>query len=88
MDRTSGCAGPAAVDVGGICAGTSRSPTASRAADAFLARYRALVPAAADDQRYWDLVCVLDVLPEAVAGDWPAFALARLERHLAHALDD
>ena len=87
VDWTSGCAGPAAVDVGHMRWNLAVTYGLD-AADAFLARYRALVPAAADDQRYWDLVCVLDVLPEAVAGDWPAFALARLERHLAHALDD
>ena len=40
----------------------------------------------ADDQRYWDLVTVCDLLPELDPEDWPAFDLARLERYVDGAI--
>ena len=56
------------------------------AADEFLRRHRELTPHELTDQHYWDVVMVVDVLPELDPSDWPAFDLTRLERYLESAL--
>lgn len=55
------------------------------AADEFLRVHRSLAGAFAD-QRYWDLVTVLDVLGDLDPADWPRFDLERLEHYVASVL--
>ena len=86
VDWTSGSWGPPAVDLGHMRWNLAVTYGLD-AADAFLAHHRALDPAASAHQPYWDVAAVIDVAPELVSGAWPAFGLARLERHLARALD-
>jgi aminoglycoside phosphotransferase (APT) family kinase protein len=56
------------------------------AADRFLRLHRSLAAGAVGDQRYWDLVTVLDLVGDMDADDWPAFDLDRLERYLESVL--
>lgn len=51
------------------------------AADRFLWHHRALA-GAVPDQPHWDVVTVIDLLPEIDAREWSDFDLARLERYL------
>jgi hypothetical protein len=46
------------------------------------ARHRSLTAETLDDQRYWDLVTALDLVPEIEPSEWAAFDLARLARYL------
>jgi hypothetical protein len=56
------------------------------AADAFLSHHRSLIAKAFDDQHYWDLVTVLDLVPELDPRDWSRFDLDRLERYVQSVL--
>jgi aminoglycoside phosphotransferase (APT) family kinase protein len=56
------------------------------AADEFLRRHRSLTADAFDDQRYWDIVTVLDLVPDIDPSEWAPFDLARLERYLESVL--
>ena len=57
------------------------------AADEFLLRQRSLA-GAFDDQHYWDVVTVLDVLWELDPGDLPpTWDLARFEQYLGVVLE-
>ncbi len=58
------------------------------AAERFLEYYRDLSSETENDQRYWDLVTVLDVLCELDPDDLPpGWALARFEHYVATVLD-
>jgi aminoglycoside phosphotransferase (APT) family kinase protein len=81
VDWTSASWGPAAVDTGHMRWNLAVS-CGLDAADAFLRRHRSLTGAAGDDQLYWDIVTVLDLVPEIDPSEWAAFDLARLERYL------
>jgi aminoglycoside phosphotransferase (APT) family kinase protein len=78
VDWTSGSWGPPGVDVGHMRWNLALT-YGTDAADEFL---RALGPRIPPDQPYWDVVGVLDVVPELDAADWPRFDLERLERYL------
>ena len=81
VDWTSGSWGPAAVDTAHMRWNLAITHGLD-AADEFLRRHRELSPDQLGDQDYWDVVTVVDVLPELDPADWPAFDLARLERYL------
>ena len=60
-----------------------------RAADRFLAYYRATTATTSDDQPYWDLVSLLDLLLDGDGpGDIESDDLRRLERYAQAALSD
>jgi aminoglycoside phosphotransferase (APT) family kinase protein len=80
VDWTSGSWGPPGVDAGHMRWNLALTYGID-AADEFL---RLAQPS--DDQPYWDVVGVLDVVPEFDAADWPRFDLDRLERYLESAL--
>jgi aminoglycoside phosphotransferase (APT) family kinase protein len=81
VDWTSGGCGPAAVDTAHMRWNLAIT-YGPDAADEFLRLHRAQTGRAFPDQRYWDIVTVLDLVPEIDPSDWPAFDLARLERYL------
>jgi aminoglycoside phosphotransferase (APT) family kinase protein len=81
IDWTSASWGPAAVDTAHMRWNLALTYGVD-AADEFLRRQRSLAADGFDDQRYWDVVTVLDVVPEIKPGEWSAFDLARLERYL------
>ena len=81
VDWTSGCRGPAAVDTAHMRWNLAIT-YGPDAADEFLRLHRAQTGRAFADQRYWDVVTVLDIVAELDPSDWPAFDLARLERYL------
>lgn len=81
VDWTSGSWGPAAVDVGHMRWNLALSYGLD-AADEFLRQQRALSSQASGDQRYWDLVTVLDLVPEVDPVHWSRFDLERLERYV------
>jgi hypothetical protein len=56
------------------------------AADEFLRRHRSLAFEAFADQSYWELVTVLDLVPEIDPDDWSGFDRARLERYVESVL--
>jgi aminoglycoside phosphotransferase (APT) family kinase protein len=85
VDWTSASWGPAAVDTGHMRWNLALSYGLD-AADEFLRRHRSLRSDTLDDQRYWDIVTVLDLVPEIEPGAWAAFDLARLERYLESVL--
>lgn len=72
--------GPAAVDTGHMRWNLAITYGLD-AADEFLAIHRSLA-GTFDDQHYWDLVTVLDVMAELDPTEWPRFDLDRLERYL------
>lgn len=81
VDWTQACGhGPAAVDTGHMRWNLAITYGLD-AADQFLAIHRSLA-GALDDQPYWDVVTVLDVMGELDPADWPRFDLDRLERYL------
>ena len=86
VDWTSGSWGPAAVDTGHMRWNLALSYGLD-AAEEFLRRRRSLASEILDDQRYWDVVTVLDVLPEIDPDEWAAFDLDRLERYLDSVLN-
>jgi aminoglycoside phosphotransferase (APT) family kinase protein len=55
-------------------------------AEEFLRRHRALTAEAFDDQRYWDVVTVVDFVSDIEPSEWADFDLARLERYLESVL--
>jgi aminoglycoside phosphotransferase (APT) family kinase protein len=81
VDWTSGSRGPPAVDTAHMRWNLAIT-YGPDVADEFLRRHRALTSEDLANQHYWDVVMVVDVLPELDASDWPAFDLARLERYL------
>lgn len=81
VDWTSGSWGPRAVDTGHMRWNLALTYGLD-AADEFLRLHRSLAAEAFDDQFYWDLVTVLDLVYEIGAGDWPRFDLERLERYI------
>ena len=85
VDWTSASWGPAAVDTAHMRWNLAVSYGID-AADEFLRLARRPGSSSADDQRYWDLVTVCDLLPELDPEDWPAFDLARLERYVDGAI--
>jgi aminoglycoside phosphotransferase (APT) family kinase protein len=85
VDWTSASWGPAAVDVGHMRWNLALTYGLD-AADTFLTVHRSLSPDASDDQPYWDVVTVLDLVAGLDPEDWPAFDLERLERYVASAL--
>jgi aminoglycoside phosphotransferase (APT) family kinase protein len=85
VDWTSASWGPAAVDTAHMRWNLAVSYGVD-VAEEFLRRHRSLASEEFDDQRYWDVVTVLDLLPEIEPSQWAAFDLARLERYLASVL--
>ena len=81
VDWTSGSWGPAGVDTAHMRWNLAIT-YGPDVADEFLRRHRAIASDELADQRYWDVVAVVDVLPELDESHWPAFDLARLERYL------
>jgi aminoglycoside phosphotransferase (APT) family kinase protein len=81
VDWTSASWGPAALDTGHMRWNLAITYGLD-AADEFLRRHRSLTSEALADQHYWDLVTVLDVIPEIDPDDWSGFDLARLERYV------
>ena len=81
VDWTSGSWGPRAVDTGHMRWNLALTYGVD-AADEFLRLHRPLASEAFDDQPYWDLVTILDLVYEIDAGDWPRFDLERLERYV------
>jgi aminoglycoside phosphotransferase (APT) family kinase protein len=82
VDWTQGSWGPAAVDTAHMRWNLAVAYGAD-AADRFLEYYRELTSDPGDDQRYWDIVTVLDVLPDIDPDDLPlAWDLGRLEQYL------
>jgi hypothetical protein len=55
-------------------------------ADEFLRRHLSPTSETLDDQRYWDIVTVLDLVAEIDPSERAPFALARLERYLESVL--
>jgi hypothetical protein len=51
-------------------------------ADAYRRAHRALAGAGVDNQTYWDVVTVLDLVHDLDPTDWPRFDLERLDRYL------
>jgi aminoglycoside phosphotransferase (APT) family kinase protein len=85
VDWTSGSWGPAAVDTAHMRWNLALSYGLD-AAEEFVRRHRSLAADAFDDQRYWDIVTVLDLVPEIEPSEWPPFDLARLERYVESVL--
>jgi aminoglycoside phosphotransferase (APT) family kinase protein len=85
VDWTTGCWGPAAVDTAHMRWNLALTYGLD-AAKEFLRLHRAFAPGASDDQRYWDVVTVLDLVCDLDSSDWSSFNLARLERYLASVL--
>jgi len=85
VDWTQACWGSAAVDTAHMRWNLALTYGLD-AAEEFLRLHRSLA-GALEDQRYWDLVTVLDVLVDLDPGDWPRFDLQRLERYLQHVLE-
>jgi aminoglycoside phosphotransferase (APT) family kinase protein len=85
VDWTSGSWGPPAVDTAHMRWNLAVAYGLD-AADEFLRRHRSLTSEALDDQHYWDLVTVLDVIPEGDRNDWSGVDLARLERYVESVL--
>jgi aminoglycoside phosphotransferase (APT) family kinase protein len=85
VDWTAASWGPAAVDTAHMRwnLAVTYGPDV---AEEFLRHHRELTSDPLADQHYWDVVTVVDILPEVDPTDWPAFELARLERYLEGAL--
>lgn len=87
VDWTQGCWGPVAVDTAHL-----RWNLAVRhgigAADRFLEYARRLSPTGIEEQRYWDVVTVLDLVPDLQPETWSAAKLRRLEGYLEGVLAD
>lgn len=56
------------------------------AADEFLRLYRSLTSRVFEDQPYWDVITLLDLVAELDPDDWTRFELARLEHYLERVL--
>jgi aminoglycoside phosphotransferase (APT) family kinase protein len=87
VDWTSGSWGAAAVDTGHMRWNLAITYGLD-AADAFLHHHRSLASEPLEDQRYWDLVTVLDLVPEIDPREWATFDLARLERYVGSVLNE
>jgi aminoglycoside phosphotransferase (APT) family kinase protein len=85
VDWTSASWGPAAVDTAHMRWNLALTYGLD-AAEEFLRCHRSLAADVFDDQRYWDIVTMLDLVPEIEPGEWAAFDLARLERYLESVL--
>jgi aminoglycoside phosphotransferase (APT) family kinase protein len=87
VDWTSGSWGPAAVDTAHMRWNLALTYGLD-AADEFLRRHRSAASEPLDDQHYWDIVTVLDLIPEIDPDEWSRFDLVRLERYLEKTLGD
>jgi aminoglycoside phosphotransferase (APT) family kinase protein len=85
VDWTSGSWGPMAVDAAHMRWNLALTYGLD-AADEFLRLHRSLTPEASDDQRYWDLVTVLDLVLDLEADDCSGFEMNRLERYVESVL--
>jgi aminoglycoside phosphotransferase (APT) family kinase protein len=85
VDWTSASWGPAAVDVAHMRWNLALTYGLD-AADEFLRLYRSFTSEARPDQRYWDVVTVLDLVCDLNPNDWPTFDVTRLERYLERVL--
>ena len=85
VDWTSGSWGPAAVDTAHMRWNLAVTYGLD-AAEEFLRRHRSCSSERFDDQHYWDVLTVLDLLPQLDPAEWPRFDLARLERYLESVL--
>jgi aminoglycoside phosphotransferase (APT) family kinase protein len=85
VDWTSGSWGPAAVDAAHMRWNLALFYGLD-AADEFLQLHLSFSPESSDDQYYWDLVTVLDLVSDLDPGDWPSFDLTRLERYVESVL--
>jgi aminoglycoside phosphotransferase (APT) family kinase protein len=81
VDWTSGSWGPAAVDTAHMRWNLALTYGLD-AAEEFLRLHRSLVSDPFDDQHYWDVVTVLDLVYDLDPNDWPTFDLARLEGYV------
>lgn len=85
MDWTSASQGSAAVDTAHMRWNLALTYGID-VADEFLRAHRALTGASLDNQTYWDVVTVLDLVHDLDPGDWPRFDLERLDRYLESVL--
>jgi hypothetical protein len=85
VDWTSASWGPPAVDVAHMRWNLALTYGLD-AADAFLRLHGSLAAESFPDQRYWDVVTVVDLACELDPNDWPTFDLTRLERYLESVL--
>ena len=85
VDWTSGSWGPAAVDAAHMRWNLALTYGLD-VADEFLQLHRSLSSDTSDDQHYWDLVTVLDLVFDLDPDDWPRFDLERLERYVESVL--
>jgi len=85
VDWTSGSWGPLAVDAAHMRWNLALTYGLD-AGEEFLRLLRSLRSKDSDDQPYWDLVTVLDLVFDLEADDWPGFDLQRLERYVASVL--
>lgn len=85
VDWTSGSWGSAAIDAGHMRWNLALT-YGHDAAEEFLRRHRSLTGETLDDQRYWDLVTVIDLVAGIDPGEWATFDLARLERYVESVL--
>lgn len=89
VDWVNACQGPAGIDVG-HCRANLAALSGLEAADRFLTAYRAEAGSAFSYHPYWDLVSLLDFLPDplTVYPGWIAFGVTGLtERLLAERLE-
>lgn len=85
VDWTSGSWGPAAVDSAHMRWNLAVTYGLD-AAEEFLRLHRSLSSPASEDQHYWDLATVLDLVPELDPREWAEFDLKRLERYVESVL--
>jgi aminoglycoside phosphotransferase (APT) family kinase protein len=81
VDWTSAAFGPAAVDTAHMRWNLALTYGLD-VGDEFLRLYRSLASDALDEQQYWDVVSVLDLVCELDPDDWSSFDLRRLERYV------
>jgi aminoglycoside phosphotransferase (APT) family kinase protein len=87
VDWTSGSWGSAAVDTAHMRWNLALTYGLD-AADEFLRHHRSATSGALEDQHYWDLVTVLDLIPEIDPREWSGFDLARLDRYVERVVSE
>jgi aminoglycoside phosphotransferase (APT) family kinase protein len=81
VDWTSGSWGPAAVDTAHMRWNLAVTYGLD-AADRFWEHHKSIGSEISEDQSYWDLVTVLDLVVDPDPGGWSEFDLERLERYV------
>ncbi|HEV2724535.1 MAG TPA: aminoglycoside phosphotransferase family protein [Thermoleophilaceae bacterium] len=85
VDWTSASWGPAAVDTAHMRWNLALTYGLD-AADEFLCLHRSLTSQVFEDQHYWDVITLLDLVAELDPEEWSRFELARLEHYLESVL--